>query len=396
MIKYNFNEIIALLLSFLILNNLLLIGLNFSDFFLKINLILFFIVLLGFYFFKPFENWYLKIFFILIILISLGTPTFEWDPRSIWLFHAKRIFFDSSIFSVSDNYAPFSHNAYPNLVPAFASSLATFLGHWNEIFPKTAFSFMFLPPLIVSYVFFKNVKYLIFISLVLFIIGKYLFTGWADGLVAIYFSLSAFLAYLLLINENNSYRQEKILYFIAFSFFISLTLIKNEGFALLSILFLSIFIITIYKKNFKKNFKKIFYLSLAFLPVILWKTFCYYNGIGNDYVNLSLFSNILPRIVDFENYLLISYYLLLNEKFLFSLAFFVVIFWINWNKELFVFVFINAILYLLVLFLVFLSTPLDFHFQLDSTAARVIKTLSFLLAFFGLYNLNLRKDKIVN
>ena len=396
MIKYNFNEIIALLLSLLILNNLLLIGLNFSDFFLKINLIFFFAVLLSFYFLKPFDNWYLKIFFILIILISLGTPTFEWDPRSIWLFHAKRIFFDSSIFSISDNYAPFSHNAYPNLVPAFASSLATSLGHWNEIFPKTAFSFMFLPPLIVSYVFFKDAKYLIFISLVLFIIGKYLFTGWADGLVAIYFSLSAFLSYLLLINENNSYREDKILYFIAFSFFISLTLIKNEGFALLSILFLSILINTIYKKNFKKNFKNIFYLSFAFWPIILWKIFCYYNGIVNDYVNLSFFSNIAPRIFDFENYLLISYYLLLNEKFLFSLSFFVVIFWINWNKELFVFVFTNGMLYLLVLFLVFLSTPLDFHFQLDSTAARVIKTLSFLLAFFGLYNLKLRKDKIVN
>ena len=103
MIKYNFNEKVALLLSLLILNNLLLIGLNFPDFFLKINLILFFTVLLGFYFLKPFENWYLKFFFVLIILISLGTPTFEWDPRSIWLFHAKRIFLDSSIFSVADN-----------------------------------------------------------------------------------------------------------------------------------------------------------------------------------------------------------------------------------------------------------------------------------------------------
>ena len=111
---------------------------------------------------------------------------------------------------------------------------------------------------------------------------------------------------------------------------------------------------------------------------------------------LSFFSNILPRIFDFENYILISYYLLLNEKFLFSFLFFAVIFWTNWNKDLFIFVIINAALYLLVLFLVFLSTPLDFYFQLDSTAARVVKTLSFLLAFFGLYNLKLRNDKILN
>ena len=67
-----------------------------------------------------FENIYLKIFFFLIILISLGTPTFEWDPRSLWLFHAKRIFYDNSIFSVADNYAKFSQNDLPTLIPAFA------------------------------------------------------------------------------------------------------------------------------------------------------------------------------------------------------------------------------------------------------------------------------------
>ena len=33
--------------------------------------------------------------------------------------------------------------------------------------------------------------------------GKYLFTGWADGLVAIYFSLSVFLTYILLIDEKS-------------------------------------------------------------------------------------------------------------------------------------------------------------------------------------------------
>ena len=60
------------------------------------------------------------------MFISLGTPTFEWDPRSIWLFHAKRIFYDQSIFSIADNYAAFSHNEYSSLAPAFASSLAVF------------------------------------------------------------------------------------------------------------------------------------------------------------------------------------------------------------------------------------------------------------------------------
>jgi len=46
-----------------------------------------------------------------------------------------------------------------------------------------------------------------------------------------------------------------------------------------------------------------------------------------------------------------------------------------------------------ILFFIYLSTPFDFYWQLDSTAARVIKSLSFLLAFFGLYNLSNGKIK---
>jgi len=146
MIKDNFHEKIALLLSFLILNNYLFLSLNFSQLLIKINFIIFLLIVLIFYFQNFLQNPYLKIFFLLIIFISLGVPTSEWDPRSIWLFHAKRIFYDNSIFSVADNYAPFSHNEYPTLVPAFASSLAVLVGHWNEVFPKLSFSFMFLPP----------------------------------------------------------------------------------------------------------------------------------------------------------------------------------------------------------------------------------------------------------
>ena len=45
-------------------------------------------------------------------------------------------------------------------------------------------------------------------------------------------------------------------------------------------------------------------------------------------------------------------------------------------------------MYIFILFFIYLATPYDFYWQLNSSAARVIKTLSFSLAFFGLYNLN--------
>ena len=322
-----------------------------------------------------------------IVFISLGTPTFEWDPRSIWLFHAKRIFYDQSIFSVSDNYAEFSHNAYPSLVPALASSLATLVGYWNEVFPKLSFLLMFLPPLILTYVFFKNTKYLIFLSIVFFTIGKHLFNGWVDGLVAVYFCLSTFLMYSLIVSENNFFKKKVIFYLIAFCFFTTLTLIKNEGIALLLILFVATFLIKLYQGDLKNNIIKLIYLSFSFIPIILWKLFCYSKGIGNDYINSNILLNILPRLYEIENYKLISYFLLLNEKFIYSLVFFLVAFWIKWNMELFRFISFIALSYIFILFFIFLSTPHDLQWQLESAVVRVVKSLSFLLAFFGLYNL---------
>ena len=393
MIKDNFHEKITLILSLLILNNYFFLSLNFPLLLVKINFLIFFVTIFLFYFKNILENPFLKIFFLFIIFISLGTPAFEWDPRSIWLFHAKRIFYDGSVFSVADNYASFSNNAYPNLVPAFASSLAVLLGHWNEVFPKLSFSLIFLPPLILTYVFLKNTQYLIFLSIVFFTIGKYLFNGWTDGLIAIYFGLSALLIYLLIINTDNYYKNKSLLYYIAFCFFVTLTLIKDEGSALSFILFVITFLIKIFKGELKKEISKLILVSFAFVPIILWKLFCYSKGIDNNHLNMDTSFNLLTRIYDLNNYKLIAYFVLLNEKFIICLIFFLISFWINWNKELFSFILIVTLVYIFILFFVFLSTSYDFYFQLDSTAARVVKTLSFSLAFFGLYNLN---EKIKN
>ena len=387
MTKKNFHEKIALVLSFLILNNYLLLSLNSPQLMIKINFLIFLLTVLIFYSKNFLENSFLKIFFLFIIFISLGTPTFEWDARSIWLFHAKRIFYDQSIFSIGDNYAAFSHNEYSSLAPAFASSLAFLVGHWNEVFPKLAFSLMFLPPLILTYAFLKDTQYLIFLSIVFFTIGKFLFNGWADGLVAIYFGLSAFLMYLLFFIDTNFFKNRLLFYLLAFCFFISLTLIKNEGIALLFILFATTFIIKLYKGQLGKDMSKLVFLSISFLPVIFWKFFCYSKGIGDYYINTKILLNLLPRLDDLNNYKLISYFLFLNEKFLVALIFFIVSFWVHPNKELFSFVTIVTTMYIFILFFIYLSTPFDFYWQLDSSAARLIRSLSFLLAFFGLYNL---------
>ena len=393
MLKNYFHEKIALYLSCIILCNYLFLILNFPQIIKKLNFIVFFVFLSIFYFRKFSENVYLKIFFLLIIFISLGTPTFEWDPRSIWLFHAKRIYYDNSIFSVADNYASFSHNDYPSLIPAFSSSLASLLGYWNEIIPKLSFTLMYFPPLILAYVFLKETKYVVFLSIVLFIIGKHLFNGWADGLVAVYFCLSSLLMYTLIIDKSK-FEKNLLYYLIAFCFFITLSLTKNEGFALLILLFFITFSIKLYKGTLIKDIHKLILLSFSFIPVILWKLFCYSNGIENDYINSSFLLNLSSRLTELDNIKLMGYFLLLNEKFLICLIFFIITFWLRKNNLLFCYITIITIAYIFIIFLVFLSTPVDFHFQLNSAATRIVKTLSFLLSFFALYNLKDYKKNI--
>ena len=68
MIKDSFHEKIALILSFLILNNYLFLSLDFPQLLIKINYITFLVIVLIFYFQNFLENPFLKYSFCLLYL----------------------------------------------------------------------------------------------------------------------------------------------------------------------------------------------------------------------------------------------------------------------------------------------------------------------------------------
>ena len=200
----NFNYKITLVLLFFILNSYLVLSFKLPIFLLKANLLLFLFTITLFYIKYLKYNFSLKLYFLLIILLCLGTAATNWDTRSIYLFHTKRIFFDESIYSVVDNYASFSHNDYPLLVPAFSSSFAFLVGYWHEIFPKSAFTLMLLPPLIFLSSYLNMKKYLIFLSIVIFFLGQQLFNGAVDGIVSLYFIVCCFCFYQIFISSEQN------------------------------------------------------------------------------------------------------------------------------------------------------------------------------------------------
>ena len=389
----NFNNKITLALLILILNSYLFLSINLPIEILKINLVIFFTVFIYFYL-KYFKyNFPLKLYFLLILLICLGEPAINWDLRSIYLFHAKRIFFDDSIYSIVDNYAQFSHNDYPLLVPAFSSSFAFLVGYWHEIFPKSAFTFIYLPPLIFLSSYLNNKKYIIFLSVLIFFIGQYLFNGGADGIVSVYFITCAFCFYYIFFEKNNE-KIDSIFYILTVLFCTSLSLIKNEGLALLLVIFTTTVLIKLFEKKMLNSefIKKIIFLSVSFLPMLLWKLFCYKNNIANDYVNANFLDQVLSRISALENYeLFFHYFFFSNEKIIIALAIFLISFYVNFNKKLFYYSLLIFFSYLTIILLIHFSTPLDYVHQLETSSFRIVKTFTLLLGFFAVYNIKIQK-----
>jgi len=389
----NFNNKITLALLILIFNSYLFLSINLPIEILKINLVIFFIVFIYFYL-KYFKyNFPLKLYFLLILLICLGEPAINWDLRSIYLFHAKRIFFDASIYSVADNYAQFSHNDYPLLVPAFSSSFAFLVGYWHEVFPKSAFTFIYLPPLIFLSSYLNNKKYIIFLSVLIFFIGQYLFNGGADGIVSVYFITCAFCFYYIFFEKNNE-KIDPIFYILTVLFCASLALIKNEGLALLLVIFTTTVLIKLFERKMLNSefIKKILVLSVSFLPMLLWKLFCYKNNIANDYVNVHFLDQVLSRISSLENYeLFFHYFFFSNEKIIIALAIFLISFYVNFNKKLFYYSLLIFFSYLTIILLIHFSTPLDYVHQLETSSFRIVKTFTLLLGFFAVYNIKIQK-----
>ena len=351
---------------------------------IKLNFI--FYLLLIVVFFYRLKNNFLMFFLIFLILISLGSPLDQWDARSIWLFKAKRIFFDGTITSVKDNYAQFGHPGYPNIGPAFAAGLAKTIGNWNEIFPKIGLTLIFFPMFMILNTFFRNNLFLLIITITLFIIGKFLINGELDGLVAMYFTVSSLLVYSTIFIDKHKYN-----YLLITLCLIILSLLKQEGFILVIIISLISILFSFINKDI--DYKLILSFLIAIIPALIWHKFTSdFNITNSDSAYGYNLINLIDRMLILENYELILKYLIFNDKFLFGFVFFSISAFVFRNKFIFFYVFSICLGYLLVLMIVYLSTPLDLQWHLNSSASRVIKSIAFFLSIFSVYSISIKKN----
>ena len=71
-------------------------------------------------------------------------------------------------------------------------------------------------------------------------------------------------------------------------------------------------------------------------------------------------------------------------------AILVVQFYLNFNKRLFYLVSLLFLSYITLLLIVYFSSPYNFRYHLETSAHRVLESLTLLLGFFALYDLKVK------
>lgn len=320
--------------------------------------------------------WMLGIVAVLLVL-ALGSPTDEWDPRSIWMLHAKRIYLEGSLYAQLDGYAIFSHNDYPSLLPLWSATSAKVVGHWNEIFPKAAATLLLLPALLLIA---RSLRTWwaagLFAVAVLEVGGRYLVDGYMDAFLAVY----AVAALAMAIQPRSNTGDGAWFNLAAYAALSAvLTLIKNEG-AVLAILVAAVAVATSLLRDRRMPWGVLAAFALSMLPLVAWKLAVAGADLGNDLAQSDLKGQLLARLPDLAPTLLILKAMLRSAVWV-PLVLLLVLWTRTWRVPAARAGLAVAAAYFGVLFVVYLSTPHDLVWHLATSAKRVALPVQLLLMY---------------
>lgn len=228
-----------------------------------------------------------------LVLIALGSPSDGWDPRSIWLFHAKRIFLEGSLYAQLDDYAPWSHNDYPALVPLLMASAAGLLGHWNELLPKAVAPLLLLPALLLIAPSLRSRWLVALFALLLLSTGReMLLNGYMDALVAVY----AVAVVATAVRARTTGGRPRAGELIAFVLLVAvLSMLKNEGAVLAAVLTASVLVDGLLRER-RLAWHIVLAVLVALLPLLAWKLSVDGAGVGNDLAGSDMKGQLLARL----------------------------------------------------------------------------------------------------
>lgn len=330
-------------------------------------------------------------FLLALLVIALGSPSDSWDARSIWLFHGKRIFVDGTASSQLDGYASWSQNDYPVLVPALMASLASLVGTWNELFPKSAVVLALAPvlPLLLFHLG-SAASRLAFCCFILLASRTMLVNGYMDALLGIYFVVAFVTASQLFLGRPSAGEREHVIgvrkAVLATAALAVLTLIKNEGIVALVAILGALAAVSILVHHRLPMGYAILSCAIALIPVALWKLDVSAHGVVNDLAAGSG-ERIVTRFPNLFFHVAILKSMLLRPEVLLPLAVIVLRGKVIGRSPYLLAGLLAAAGYGFVIYLVYLSTPHDIRWHLTSSADRTILPTALLLGFIALCSL---------
>lgn len=318
--------------------------------------------------------WVILSLTVLFALLILSHPVVDWDARFIWMFHAKRIFFDGSLYGQLDGYANWSHNDYPNLIPALAASLASAVGYWNEIIPRTSVLFALIPALLIGALTLKHrgVFYL-WLAVVINVSQVDLLNGYVDVYVGLYFGLGL----VLLLSPQPKWLWSLLV--------LSLLLIKNEGLLASALLIAAFGLIHLRQP---RQWWWAVWPVLAY--ALLWKLPLVFNHVQGDLFQQNPWARGLDRLNNPEELWLLAQSI---QKHLSMVAWLIpaiglVIWRVNGQRMFASLVLVVPLIYLAAVIGIYLVTPhaLDWHLRTSAIRVFMVFNLAVITLFF--YHLN--------
>jgi len=336
---------------------------------------------------KP-EWWLIGLVLIaLYFLLITSTPIFEWDARSIWFLHGKMIYGSQTIGLQAGWQHPsiqFSHVDYPKLIAVMSAQIATIFGYWNEYLPKLSLIFLFIPLAITSISFFYQDKVYLLMLIPILWVGDWLWNGYMDGYLALYFGMGILLGYKFFNSKCFLYLQASS------TFLISCLYLKNEGqmAVLVAIIVFTIYLFSTMDSIFTKNNNFYFISGIVFIfqliPFFLWSIYKLVWGIHNDLKigSQAFFHRILERI---SNQSWSTILMEITDQIILPLVIFLILLIVlrNYNGIVIspTFFGVTALLYTLGMIFIYLSTPYDLGYHLRTSIDRTMLPVAVVLWF---------------
>lgn len=325
----------------------------------------------------------LACFLTLMFFKIISDPLHDWDARSIWFFHGRMIYLNSSLTADagwSDAAIRFSHPDYPKLLPFLAASIGTLFGFWNDFLPKLSLACLFVILFIGLCRFYENsVRFWCVAWLCLLTPEVLLWNGYMDGYLALAASLGLFYWCEYLESREG---EDFLAGYLAFALAAQL---KHEGAAIFVCSLLGLLLM---RAGGLRKLTVRFWLPVLIgaLPVFLWTALRQQWGLANNLLGLSMFERMAQRLqwdtVAILLQVLLSHTRLALLLCVFGGALFLLLrSYDHFRTSVgFVVVFITG--YFAVLFTIYLSSGQDFIWHLATSAERT--TLPIVMAGFVL------------